>query len=521
MVELTISDTHSEVYSKLELIVGKEYISDDPAIRIVHSRDQSPFANLKPIPPEYVILPENTEQIQEIMKVANEYKIPVVLQNTGVNASGACVPEKNGSILMHLRRLNQIIEIDDLNMSATIQPYVSYADLQVETMKKGLWLPSPAAPSTVGVISNMLFCGMTWCMVKYGYERRAIITMTWVTPKGEIIKTGSSAIENGGNFWGNGPGPDLKGILTGAIGELGICTEMTVKLFPWVGGLQLKKEGMPENTKIYLISFRKSERMIKALQEISKANIAVILAKMPLAWTIMGIPKFLETSKQLWEKREQIEPLLKFSVFVGIQGITSEKHLEYCEKVVKQIAKETRGNVIEPETLNLPIAELAHDFIPVKVLSEFFRAKVSPRIMRFKGGFMPAFFPQEPIEKALKSRELMENTLKEFPIHPQDLFSSCVVPVDMGHFGLHELDIFYDQNNPEELKECLDFAVTVQGRSQSQNDTWPPHAEWRVYHWEVAKDIPEFAILKSKSAEIKNLFDPNRIMNPEKWLKDY
>ncbi len=519
MIDLSLSDKHLEVYSKLEQIVGKEYISDDPSIRIVHSRDQSPFANLKPIPPEYVVLPENTEQIQEIMKISNEYKIPVVIQNTGVNASGACVPEETGSILMHLRRLNQIIEIDDLNMSATIQPYVSYADLQVETMKKGLWLPSPAAPSTVGVISNMLFCGMTWCMVKYGYERRSIICMTWVTPKGEIIKTGSSAVGNVGKFWWNGPGPDLKGILTGAIGELGICTEMTVKLYPWVGGSQLKPGELAENTKILTISFRKGERMIKALQELSRANIAVALTKMPLVWSIMGIPKYLETSKKMWEKKEQIEPIMNYFVFVCIQGITSEKQIEYCEKIVRQIAKETRGMVIDPETMSLPLDQFDPDFKPEENLSEFFRAKISPRIMRFKGGFMPAFFPQEPIENALKSAELMENTLKDSPIYPQDLFSSCVVPVDMGHFGLHELDIFYDQNSPEELKACLDFAVKVQRLSQSEQDTWPPHSEWRSYHWDVVKDIPEFAILKSKSEKIKNLFDPNRIMNPGKWLK--
>jgi len=520
MVELSLSDKHPEVYSKLEQIVGKEYVSDDPSILIVHSRDQSPFANLKQMPPEYVILPENTEQIQEILKISNEFKIPVVVQNTGVNVGGCCVPSETGSILMHLRRLNQIIEIDDLNMSATIQPYVSYAELQVETMKKGLWLPSPAAPSTVGIISNMLYCGMSWCMAKYGYERRSIICMTWVTPKGEIIKTGSSAVENIGNFWWNGPGPDLKGILIGAVGELGICTQMTVKLYPWVGGSRLKPDELAENTKMLAISFSSGERMLKALQELSRADIAIAVTNMPIAWSLLGMPKSLETSKELWEKRKQLEPILKYFVLVCIQGITSEKQLEYGEKVVRQIAKESRGMVIDPETMSSPAAKLAPDFQPEGNRAEFFRAKISPRIMRFKGGFMPAFFPQEPIEKALKSEELMENTLKDFPIHPQDLYSSCIVPVDMGHFGLHELDVFYDQNSPEELKACLDFAGKIQKLAQSQENTWPPHNEWKSYHWDVVKDIPEFKIHKSITKKIKNLFDPNRIMNPGKWFKE-
>ena len=66
---------------------------------------------------------------------------------------------------------------------------------------------------------------------------------------------------------------------------------------------------------------------------------------------------------------------------------------------------------------------------------------------------------------------------------------------------------------------AFEFAVKIQKLSQSQENTWPPHSEWRSYHWDVVKDIPEFAILKSKTEKIKNLFDPNRIMNPGKWLK--
>ena len=519
MLEQKFLENHVEIFSKLEKIVGKEYISDDPCILIVHSRDQSPFANLKPVPPEFVVLPANTEQIQEIMKVSNDYKAPVVIQNTGINVGGCCVPSKSGSILLHLRRLNQIIEIDEQNMFAIVQPYVSYADLQAETMKKGLWLPAPAAPSTVGIISNMLYCGMSWCMVKYGYERRAIMSMTWITPQGKLIKTGSSAIKSLGNFWWNGPGPDLKGLFIGSVGELGICTEMTVKLFPWVGGPTLKLDDPPENTKFFIINYRSGESMLKGLQELGRADIATIVARMPMEWSILGMPKSFEKSQELWKNKHQVETFLKYNVFVCIQGITSQKQLEYGEKVIKQIAKETRGLVIDPTMLQKMRPESMADIQQEGMFNEFFRAKISPRIIRFKGGFMPAFFPQEPIENALKSEKLMEITLKEFPIYPHDLFSSCVVPVDMGHFGLHELDVFYDQNSPEELKACLEFAKKIQSLAQSQENIWPPHNEWKSYHWDVVRNIQGFAIHRTITEKIKNLFDPNCIMNPGKWFK--
>ncbi len=519
MVELKLSDLHPEVYSKLEKIVGKENISDDPSILIVHSRDQSPFANLKPTPPEFVVLPESTEQIQEIMKVSNEYKIPVVVQNTGVNVAGCCVPSEIGSILVHLRRLNHIIEIDNRNMFATVQPHVNYAELQAETMKKGLWLPAPAAPSTVGIISNMLYCGMSWCMVKYGYERRAIISMTWVTPEGKLIKTGSPSLKDLGHFWWNGPGPDLKGLLIGSVGELGICTEMTVKLFPWVGGAKLRLEEPPENTKFFIISYRSGEKMLLGLQELGRADIATIVTRMPMEWSILGMPKSYEKSKELWNNKEQLKTFLQYNIFVCLQAITSHKQLAYGEKVIKQIAKETNGLVFNPEMLQKIRPKNMEGIQQEGMFNEFFRAKISPRIMRFKGGFMPAFFPQEPIINSLKSENLMEETLKEFPIYPHDLYSSCVVPVDMGHFGLHELDIFYDQNSPEELKATLEFAGKVQKLAQSQHNTWPAHNEWKSYHWDVVKEIPEFKIQKLITEKVKNLFDPNKIMNPGKWLK--
>jgi len=259
--------------------------------------------------------------------------------------------------------------------------------------------------------------------------------------------------------------------------------------------------------------------MLKGLQELGRADIATIVARMPMEWSILGMPKSFEKSQELWKNKHQVETFLKYNVFVCIQGITSQKQLEYGEKVIKQIAKETRGLVIDPTMLQKMRPESMADIQQEGMFNEFFRAKISPRIIRFKGGFMPAFFPQEPIENALKSEKLMEITLKEFPIYPHDLFSSCVVPVDMGHFGLHELDVFYDQNSPEELKACLEFAKKIQSLAQSQENIWPPHNEWKSYHWDVVRNIQGFAIHRDITEKIKNLFDPNCIMNPGKWFK--
>jgi hypothetical protein len=260
--------------------------------------------------------------------------------------------------------------------------------------------------------------------------------------------------------------------------------------------------------------------MFKALQELSRADIALVVVRMPIAYTLMATSKSFEKSKKLWENKALLEPVMKHIIMVCIQGITSPKQLEYGEKVITQIAKETRGMILDPEMAEKMDLGPLSDIKPEAMFSEFFRARTSPRIMRFRGGFMPAFFPQQPIEKARSAEKLMEATLEEYPNYPQDLYSSCIVPVDMGHFGLHELDIFYDQNSPEELENCLEFADKIQKRAQSQENTWPPHNEWKSYHWDVVKEIPGFSIHKSITRKIKNLFDPNSIMNPGKWFKE-
>jgi len=445
--------------------------------------------------------------------------------------------------------MNKIIHIDEDNMYAIVQPYVSYAELQAETMKKGLWLPSPAAPSTVGIISNMLYCGMTWALCKYGFARRSCISLTWITPKGEIIKTGSSAIDSLGNFWWNGPGPDLKGLFFGAVGELGICTEMTVKLHPWVGGPHLKADDLPDNTKMFFIVHPTIEQMIEAQYELSRAQIATFLGCLPLNWSIFASVKTKEESEEFWEKRKQgknfwtpkskikrffLKLALKLSyispksllmrlfrklgnyperlLVVCIMGTTLRKQLKYGEKIIKDIVKETNGMILPSPTLKL-IAEISG----TAPFNEFFRPKISPRIMRFKGGFVPIFFPQEPLEQTPKSEHIFKETLEKYPRFPTDYHRGAILPVDMGHFALHEMDIYYDQTNIEELKMISKIGRDVFSAALD-NKIWP-HCEWKRYSWDFLNSVPNIASTHRKLSEkLKQVVDPNKIMNPEKWI---
>ena len=154
-------------YQALLDVVGPDFISDDPAICQAYSKDAS-LASVwrkhkedQRTLPGMVVLPADAEQVRSILRICNRHQIPVVTVNTGVNMCGLCVPMVAKSLVLDLKRLDNIVHIDEENLSATIQPHVSFARLQAETMRRGLWNGgTPLAPSNVGILSNMMFNGI-------------------------------------------------------------------------------------------------------------------------------------------------------------------------------------------------------------------------------------------------------------------------------------------------------------------------------------------------------------------------
>ena len=117
----------SELLEELIKIVGDRYATNDQAICIGYSRDQVITSK----GPEYVVAPETTEEIQKIMRVATKYKVPVLPKGTGANMGGLVIP-LHGGIILDLKRMNQIYEFDEKNMTAIVGPGVTYGQLQID-----------------------------------------------------------------------------------------------------------------------------------------------------------------------------------------------------------------------------------------------------------------------------------------------------------------------------------------------------------------------------------------------------
>jgi len=210
-----------EIYKKLENIVGKQFISSADIDRVCHSYDATKQRHL----PDVVIRPNSAQEISEIMKIANEYRIPVYPRGAASGLTGGAVP-LYGGIALDLTLLNKIIEIDEANLMATVEPGVIIADFQNEVEKHGLlYPPDPASNKFATMGGSVAECSGGLRGMKYGVTKDYVTALEVVLPTGDIIHTGSITLKSVTGY-------DLTKLFVGSEGTLGIFTKIVVKLIP-------------------------------------------------------------------------------------------------------------------------------------------------------------------------------------------------------------------------------------------------------------------------------------------------
>jgi glycolate oxidase len=210
-----------KIADEFRKIVGGGNYLDAPEDLINYSYD----AFVPEVLPEAALLPAATEQVSAIMKVAFREAIPVTARGAGTNLSGGAVPLEGG-IVMAFTRMNQIIEVNEWDRYAMVQPGVVNAQLKAEADKLGLFYPPDPASMNVSTLGGNVAenAGGPGGM-KYGVTRDYILGLTVVLSDGRVISTGGRTVKNVTGF-------DLIGLFCGSEGTLGIVTEMTLKLLP-------------------------------------------------------------------------------------------------------------------------------------------------------------------------------------------------------------------------------------------------------------------------------------------------
>jgi len=211
----------SPIVSTLRDIVGTEHVRSDDVSLQAYGVD----ALGKGHPPDIVVIPASTAEVAAIARLCNAERVPLVVRGAGTGFTGGAVPTCGG-VLLSMERFNRILEIDELNLLAVVEPNVINADLQRAVEKVGLFYPpDPASLNQSSIGGNVAECAGGPRAFKYGTTKRYVLALEAVLPTGDVIETGSKAVKNVVGY-------DLTQLLVGSEGTLAIITKITLRLVP-------------------------------------------------------------------------------------------------------------------------------------------------------------------------------------------------------------------------------------------------------------------------------------------------
>jgi len=215
------------IYQALVEIVGGEHISSQPEELYIYSFD---LGTTEPHRPDYAVSPRTTEEIQKIVELANKEKIPLVPLAGGLSLAGLAVPFKGGMVL-DLKRMDSIIEVNERARYAVVECGVSQGKLTsyLERHHPDLTHSEPGAPPQATIAGNIAIHGQGDLAHPYGFNSDMINGLEVVLPTGEVCRFGSCSI--GAGWFTLHPLPDL-GLFLGWSGATGIITKVSLRLFP-------------------------------------------------------------------------------------------------------------------------------------------------------------------------------------------------------------------------------------------------------------------------------------------------
>ena len=216
--------TKNKIITELKKNLPPQNVLTEQAERYAYAQDASNLPRIKNLP-DVVVFVETIEQVQNVVRLANKYKTPIICRGAGTNVVGACSTE-HGGIVLNFSKMNKILDISTDNMTARVQPGVVVGELQKKAEKLGLYYPpdpSNLAVSTIGGSIAQASGGAR--TFKYGSTKDYVIDLLVVTATGELLRTGSSTIKNATGY-------NLNTLFVGSEGTLGIVVEATMKLIP-------------------------------------------------------------------------------------------------------------------------------------------------------------------------------------------------------------------------------------------------------------------------------------------------
>jgi len=249
---MAFAEVSNDIIGQFGAIVGEANLVIDPAQRYNYSHDETEDYSFLP---DVVLKPGTPEEVSRIMKLCHQYGIPVTPRGAGTGLSGGALPVQKG-VVISMERFNRILDIDELNLQATVEPGVITEVFQNAVKAKGLFYPpDPASRGTCFIGGNVSENSGGPKAVKYGVTRDYVLNLQVVLPTGDIIWTGANVLKNSTGY-------NLTQLMCGSEGTLGIITKIVFKL-----------RGLPQKEVLLLIPFTTNEEACRGIAEIFRAGV--------------------------------------------------------------------------------------------------------------------------------------------------------------------------------------------------------------------------------------------------------
>jgi glycolate oxidase len=319
----------SPVIEELQGILGDEGVLPDKSSRYNRTRVPAPFPihRWSELIPDVVVLPRTAEQVSEIVKLANRERIPVVARAGGTGLADGALPLRGG-ILVDVKLMNEIKEIDLTDRTVTVGPGINMLKLNEELRKFGVIYPDDPASYPCSLVGGRIGTS-GWSLIgsRYGHTRDLVVSMQVVLPTGDIIDVGDGG---GRKLRKSSTGFQLKHLFMGHQGTLGIATEATLELVP-----------RPEAEFAAFFSYPDYDSAYRSTGAMAKSGLA----------TLAGVVLFDEKKVDYLRRDDEAyipqPPEVRCVVATAMYGATDE--VKPAAKRLMKIARDTGGNYLGDE----------------------------------------------------------------------------------------------------------------------------------------------------------------------------
>jgi len=419
--------------------------------------------------------------------------------------------------------MDRILELNEKDMYAVVEPYVNWVRLQAEAFKVGLNCNTIEAGGQCSVLAS---CTSGWGMggksVAMGHNERNVLGVEWVLPTGDILRLGSVG-SGAGWFCGDGPGPSLRGIMRGFLGAwggLGVFTKVAVKLYHWPGPPDFfplrgtspiyEAEILP-TFKNYYCFFDNWDDFADAGYKIGETEIAAEFEKIAPSVVALMISKSNQEFSQIYH---MMRTLIKGPAFQVIITADSQKEFAYKEKVLMQILTETNGK-------NFPL--VAHERMQSRIIPQTVKVSTIARgLFRPTGAYSSTMGSMDTWDLGVTEARIGVEIKKKY-VDMGMLFDDGIengwgLIYEDGHFGHLEMLNSYDPTDPESCKafqNCMNESIDVMidkclgvpfgGGGDRMAKILGPHV-MNYDHWQ---------------RKIKKTFDPNVASDPGTYIRPH